>query len=105
MLKSHGIAKATKRDCKILKEVCSMVSTRAARLSAAGVAAIALHQKRTNDCTVAVDGTVFLKYPHFKDRMMGALREMLGKNMGVRFTTTSDGSGIGAAIAAATTVA
>mmetsp|Transcript_27372 Transcript_27372/g.69046 ORF Transcript_27372/g.69046 Transcript_27372/m.69046 type:complete len:507 (+) Transcript_27372:44-1564(+) len=101
-LKQHGVTDASQRDCSILKSVCTAVSTRAARVSAAGIASIARRIDRVHDCTVAVDGTVFLKYPHFSDRMTATLREMLGKNMGVRFTTASDGSGVGAALAAAT---
>mmetsp|Transcript_46585 Transcript_46585/g.113445 ORF Transcript_46585/g.113445 Transcript_46585/m.113445 type:complete len:507 (-) Transcript_46585:10-1530(-) len=103
-LVNMGLEGASTEDCRVLKLICSIVSTRAARLSAAGVAAIAKRLDKARSCHIAVDGTVFEKYPGFKDRMIVALKELLGRNMGVKFTQTSDGSGVGAAIAACTAV-
>ncbi len=49
----------------------------------------------------AVDGTLYAKYPKFKDRMLACLKTLLGRRMGVRFVSAEDGSGVGAALAAA----
>ena len=52
-----------------MKDVCSIVSTRAARLTAAGLAAVATRLGKEKDMVVAVDGSVFEKYPRFQDKM------------------------------------
>jgi hypothetical protein len=62
----------------IVRTVCELVGKRAARLSAAGVAAIVTKINRLDGCTVAVDGSLFELYPHFANRMRDALRELLG---------------------------
>ena len=55
-----------------------------------------------DSATVAVDGTVFEKYPRFKERMQDGLAELLGaRAQGVRLVLAKDGSGVGAAIIAA----
>lgn len=54
------------------------MATRSARLAAAGVAAIITKMNRLNDCTVAIDGSVFVNYPHYANRMKDALREVVG---------------------------
>jgi len=46
-------------DRRTVKRVCELVGTRAARLSAAGVAAIVTKMNRLNGCTVAIDGSLF----------------------------------------------
>ncbi|KAI8827045.1 uncharacterized protein EV422DRAFT_23458 [Fimicolochytrium jonesii] len=68
----------TAQDRRTVKHVCELVGIRAARLSAAGVAAIITKMKRFDACTVAIDGSVFEHYPHFANRMRDALRELLG---------------------------
>ncbi|KAF9907065.1 glucokinase [Linnemannia zychae] len=51
---------------------------------------------------VGIDGTVFEHYPHFKERMVEGLTELLGARAKdiVALGTTRDGSGVGAALAA-----
>lgn len=51
---------------------------RAARLSAAGIAAVVTKMNRLDGCTVAIDGSVFEHYPHFANRMRDALHELVG---------------------------
>lgn len=54
---------------------------------------------------MAVDGSVFSKYPSFADQAMNALDEILQRTEGlrqrIRFTSATDGSGVGAAVIAA----
>ena len=88
-----------------------MIGTRAARLSACGVAAIA-KKKDYKTCHVGADGSVFNKYPHFKQRGAVALREILDwpekKNAKeedpIEILAAEDGSGVGAALIAALTL-
>ncbi|KAJ3280079.1 glucokinase [Borealophlyctis nickersoniae] len=90
-------------DRRIVKHVCELVGTRAARLSAAGVAAIVTKMNRLDACTVAIDGSLFEHYPHFANRMRDALREMLGLAAeNIILEQARDGSGQGAALIAAT---
>ena len=78
-----------------------MVSTRAARLSAAAIGAVVQKIHKENSCTVAIDGSVFEHYPYFKENMQIALLEMLGETKKVKLELSPDGSGKGAALIAA----
>ncbi|KAJ3132616.1 hexokinase A [Geranomyces variabilis] len=92
----------TVQDRRIVKHVCELIGIRAARLSAAGVAAIVTKMKRLDACTVAIDGSVFEHYPHFANRMRDALRELLGiMAENIVLEQARDGSGQGAALIAA----
>lgn len=91
------------QDRRLLRKVCEMVSTRAARLAAAGVAAVVVKMGRVERCAVAVDGSVFQHYPNFESRMQVALDELFGGSAahGIRFVRSEDGSGRGAALVVA----
>ncbi|KAJ3416192.1 hexokinase A [Chytridiales sp. JEL 0842] len=92
----------SRADRLIVRTVCELVGKRAARLSAAGVAAIVTKINRLDGCTVAVDGSLFELYPHFANRMRDALRELLGMSSeNVILEQARDGSGQGAALIAA----
>ena len=88
-------------DRQIIHEVCDMVSTRAARLSAAAIGAVVRKIHKEDSCTVAIDGSVFEHYPYFKQNMQIALLEMLGDKKQVKLELSPDGSGKGAALIAA----
>lgn len=91
-------------DLKICRYLISLVSKRAARLYACGIAAIC---KKNNvmKCHVGVDGAVFNKYSGFKSRAAQALREILdwpAEELDlIALNPSEDGSGVGAALAAA----
>ena len=68
----------TLEDRRLVKRICELIGTRAARLSAAGIAAIVTKINRLDDCTVAIDGSLFVHYPHFANRMRDALHELVG---------------------------
>ncbi len=74
----YQIPFTTLDDRRLVKRVCELIGTRAARLSAAGIAAIVTKINRLDDCTVAIDGSLFIHYPHFANRMRDALRELVG---------------------------
>ena len=58
----------TDEDCRIVRRVCEAVSTRAARLAGAGITTIVRKINRLDQCTVAVDGSLFKFHPQFKHK-------------------------------------
>lgn len=100
---------ATKPELELCRRLAELIGTRAARLSACGVAAIC-KKKKIQSCHVGADGSVFNKYPHFKARGATALREILdwppsvGQPDPVEIRAAEDGSGVGAALIAALTI-
>ncbi|NWU38973.1 HXK1 protein, partial [Hylia prasina] len=89
-------------DSILVKEVCGVVSTRAARLCGAGLAAV-LEKKRENQgverlqITVGVDGTLYKLHPHFSRVLQETVKE-LAPQCDVTFMLSEDGSGKGAAL-------
>jgi len=105
--KTLGI-NATKPELELCRRLAELIGTRAARLSACGVAAIC-KKMGWSACHVGADGSVFNKYPHFKARGAQALREILDWPKEVRkdpvvINAAEDGSGVGAALIAALTI-
>lgn len=99
--------KAKKPELELCRRLAELIGTRAARLSACGVAAIC-KKKNMSSCHVGADGSVFNKYPHFKKRGAQALREILDWPKDLKDPVTmhsaEDGSGVGAALIAALTI-
>ncbi|XP_053805168.1 hexokinase HKDC1-like isoform X3 [Vidua chalybeata] len=93
---------STCEDSIIVKEVCGAVSTRAARLCGAGLAAV-VEKKRENrgverlQITVGVDGTLYKLHPHFSRILRETVKE-LAPQCDVTFMLSEDGSGKGAAL-------
>ncbi|OBT78044.1 hexokinase [Pseudogymnoascus sp. 05NY08] len=97
-------------ELELIRRLAELIGTRAARLSACGVAAIC-KKKGYETCHVGADGSVFNKYPHFKERGAQALREILdwpekkaGERDPIEILAAEDGSGVGAALIAALTL-
>ncbi|KAM0492589.1 hypothetical protein ACHAP8_009766 [Fusarium lateritium] len=103
---SLGIS-PTHAELQFMKGVARLITTRAARLSATGVAAIC--QKRDlQRCHVGVEGSLFEKHPHFQMELSKAVSEILASEAApesrkdnVEFML-SPGSGVGAAVIAST---
>ncbi|WEW57971.1 hexokinase [Emydomyces testavorans] len=99
--------KPTKPELELCRRLAELIGTRAARLSACGVAAIC-KKKNITSCHVGADGSVFNKYPHFKARGAKALREIFDwaddEEDKVVLSSAEDGSGVGAALIAALTL-
>lgn len=93
---------STCNDSIIVKEVCGVVSHRAAQLCGAGMAAI-VDKIRENrgldhlDITVGVDGTLYKLHPHFSRILKDTVKELAPK-CEVDFVLSEDGSGKGAAL-------
>ncbi|KAK4139087.1 hexokinase-domain-containing protein [Dichotomopilus funicola] len=98
-------------ELELIRRTAELIGTRAARLSACGVAAISI-KKGYKTCHVGADGSVFNKYPHFKARGAVALREILDwpektdekEEDPIEILAAEDGSGVGAALIAALTL-
>ncbi|PBP19475.1 hypothetical protein BUE80_DR009645 [Diplocarpon rosae] len=102
---------ATRPELELVRRLAELIGTRAARLSSCGVAAIS-KKKGYESCHVGADGSVFNKYPHFKQRGAVALREILDwpakksakEEDPIEILAAEDGSGVGAALIAALTL-
>ncbi|CDK24636.1 unnamed protein product [Kuraishia capsulata CBS 1993] len=97
----------TAAERAIIRRLCILIGTRAARLSVCGVAAIAQKMGyKSGHC--AADGSVFNKYPGFQRRAAVALSDIFGwscklEDNPIKLTAAEDGSGVGAAVIAALT--
>ena len=103
--------KCKRPELELIRRTAELIGTRAARLSACGIAAICT-KKGYKTAHVGADGSVFNKYPHFKARGAQALREILdwpakqnaSEEDPVEVLAAEDGSGVGAALIAALTL-
>uniref|UniRef100_A0A3Q3K1G4 Hexokinase-2 n=1 Tax=Monopterus albus TaxID=43700 RepID=A0A3Q3K1G4_MONAL len=92
-------------DCIVTQRVCQIVSTRAAHLCAATLAAV-LRQIRDNKAaeklrtTIGVDGSVYKNHPEFSRRLHKMVRRLV-PDCDVRFLQSQYGSGKGAAMVTA----
>ncbi|NXG25478.1 HXK3 protein, partial [Grallaria varia] len=96
---------ASYEDSVLMREVCEVVSLRAAQLCAAGLAAVVekMRENRGLDqlsVTVGVDGTLYKLHPNFSHNLQKTLQG-LAPNCTVTFMPSEDGSGKGAALVAA----
>ncbi|MCJ1280274.1 hexokinase A [Puttea exsequens] len=107
LFRKHLGIVTNKPELELIRRLAELIGTRAARLSACGVAAIC-KKKGIETCHVGADGSVFNKYPHFKARGAMALREILdwkeGEKDPISILAAEDGSGVGAALIAALTI-
>ncbi|KAJ8750730.1 hypothetical protein K2173_015911 [Erythroxylum novogranatense] len=95
---------------RVIVEVCDVVATRGARLSAAGIVGIlkklgrdTVRNGEKQNSVVALDGGLYEHYTKFSKCMEGTVKELLGEAVSENFVIThsNDGSGIGAALLAA----
>lgn len=113
-----GISNVPLKVRKIIVEVCDLVAERGARLAAAGIVGILKKIGRDGSATggrmkndtrkgkrtvVAMDGGLYEHYPKFRKYMNATIVELLGEEMAANVTVdlSKDGSGIGAALLAA----
>lgn len=97
----------TPEERQIIHDLCILIGTRAARLSVCGIAAICKKRNyKSGHC--ASDGSVFNKYPNFKERAHSALNDIFQwncdpKDYPITLIHAEDGSGVGAAVIACLT--
>ncbi|KAF9350980.1 glucokinase [Mortierella sp. AD094] len=93
-------------DRETIKHICQLISSRAARLSAVGIAALIKQRNLLTshkEVIVGIDGSLFNKYPKFREHLENALHEILVSATGkpeISLINAEDGSGVGGAIAA-----
>lgn len=98
----------TEPERKLIRRAAELIGTRSARLSACGVAAICKKAGYT-EAHAGADGSVFNKYPFFKERGAQALKEIFDwdikdpKDYPIKIVAAEDGSGAGAAVITALT--
>ncbi|KAJ8751192.1 hypothetical protein K2173_016373 [Erythroxylum novogranatense] len=99
---------------KLVVSVCNVVTRRAARLAAAGIAGIlkkigrdgsgrSRSDTKMRRTVVAIEGSLYTRYTMFREYLQEALYEILGEDVfaHVILKVTEDGSGLGAALIAA----
>lgn len=104
-----GIHNTSHKTRKFVVDVCDMVAKRAARLAAAGIYGIIKKIGRdtlSDDkkmTVVAIDGGLFENYTVFSDCLRKTLDDLLGEEVkkSVEIKHANDGSGLGAALIAA----
>ncbi|KAK9705910.1 hypothetical protein RND81_07G091400 [Saponaria officinalis] len=105
-----GISNTSLKTRKLIVDICDIVASRGACLSAAGILGIFKKLGRDNlklgenqKSVIALDGGLFEHYTKFRDCMEDALKELLGDEVSatVVIEHSNDGSGIGAALLAA----
>ena len=90
---------------KALKTIAAFVTVRSARLVAATWAGVLykIDPDLSRHHTIAVDGSLYEKMPGYAEALVQAMQDVLGvASKQVTIRLSKDGSGIGAAIAAAT---
>jgi hexokinase len=70
-----GIA-ASRSELEFCHRFAELIGTRAARLSACGIAAICV-KKKIDSCHLGTGGSVYAKYPHLKQRVGKTLKDIL----------------------------
>lgn len=95
---------------KVIVDICDIIASRGACLSAAGILGIikklgkdALKQGENQKSVIALDGGLFEHYAKFRECMEDSLKELLGDEIADTIVVehSNDGSGIGAALLAA----
>lgn len=96
---------------KVVIELCDIVATRGARLSAAGILGIlkklgrdTMKEGDKQNSVIALDGGLYEHYTEFRTCLESTLKELLGGaevSDNIVIKHSNDGSGIGAALLAA----
>lgn len=100
----NGMSKITLYDRQLLKYICQIVSSRAAILGATAISAVLtwIDPELKSKHTVAIDGSLFEKYPGFDKKMISVFVKLYDeKAKNIELVSAKDGSGKGAAIIAA----
>lgn len=100
ILEDIGLERVSVADCINVAYVCSVVSTRAAYLCAAGIATL-LNRMQKPHVAVGVDGSVYRFHPTFPHILDRKIDELLDSNLEYELMLSEDGSGRGAALVAA----
>lgn len=103
-LAGFGLENATDHDREAAVRISHIVSRRAARIAGSAIAAVIswMDAGLERYHTVAVDGSLFEKFPGFRTNILNIMQELLGDGAEkIALCSATDGPGIGAAIVAA----
>lgn len=103
------ISNTSLKTRKVIVELCEIISIRGARLAAAGILGIlkklgrdTVKEGETQSSVIALDGGLYEHYSKFSNALESTLKELLGDASDtIVITHSNDGSGIGAALLAA----
>ncbi len=96
-----GLRNVSTADRQTIREICRIVSGRSAKLAGVAIASVVAWMDATleSDHTIAIDGSLFEKYPGFQDHMIDILHDLFGdRSARIKLDLAKDGSGIGSAI-------
>jgi hexokinase len=96
-----SLADVSAADRQAIREIGRIVSTRSARIAGAAIAAVVtwMDTHLEADHTIAIDGSLFEKYPGYRDAMTALLQDLFGDRAArIKLKLVRDGSGIGSAI-------
>ncbi|KAH9450294.1 hypothetical protein MJO29_014396 [Puccinia striiformis f. sp. tritici] len=103
-------AVGTSADWIVIRRVCEIVATRAARLSAAAIATVIKQTEADSASSLAtdqkisigVDGSLIERYENFIDRLKRGLKDLFDDQVyaKIEIELAKDGSGVGAALCA-----
>ncbi len=99
-----GMSDTTAGDRRLLRDICVSVARRSARIVASCIAATVTYidPRMDNDHVVAADGSVFRGIPEYQSEVERGLSDILGdRSESIEVCYLRDGSGLGAAVAAA----
>ncbi|GER39498.1 hexokinase [Striga asiatica] len=106
---SSHISHTSLKTRRAVVRLCHIIATRGARLAAAGVLGVLKKMGRDTlrddgkKTVIAMDGGLYEHYKEFREWLENTLQELLGKEVAksIRVEHSNDGSGIGAALLAA----
>lgn len=103
-LEEQGIMNTNIAERNLLREISTMVSTRAARISAAAISSVVTwmdHELKFHH-SIAIDGSLYERHPGFGKTITRVLKDLHGsKSSKITLKRSKDGSGMGVAIIAA----
>ncbi|KAK6731415.1 hypothetical protein RB195_007717 [Necator americanus] len=100
ILEDIGVENVSSADCANVAYVCSLISTRAAYMTAAGIATL-LNRMQRPHVTVGVDGSVYRFHPSFPRLLDEKIDQLIEGDIEYQLMLSEDGSGRGAALVAA----
>ncbi|XP_017018685.1 hexokinase type 2 [Drosophila kikkawai] len=103
VLHNLGLRGNQESDRLNLRYICEAVSSRSAKLCACGLVTL-INKMNINEVAIAVDGSVYRYHPTYPSMLEHHMKKLLKPGVKFELVCSEDGSGRGAALAAATTV-
>ncbi|MBM4314401.1 MAG: hypothetical protein FJ122_10855 [Deltaproteobacteria bacterium] len=99
-----GLGAVSPEDRRTVREIGRLIAARSARIAGAAMAAVVtwMDPALASPHTIAVDGTLFEKYPGYREEILALFGDLFGERAGgITLDLVKDGSGVGAAVIAA----